>query len=420
MTRLIPRWAPLALAVLVVLAVVAYSVYAAGAQMPPMPRRAADPVRPDVSVVVVRPGTYQADVSGYGAAQPHYALSLTAQVSGRVIEVSGSLEPGQQVAEGQLLARLEDSDYRAAVASADYELASARQTLLEEERQRVQARTEWEASGLGGAPDSALVLRGPQVATAQAAVTNAEAALASARMDLDQTNILAPFDALVIERAIAPGGYVQAGGDIATLYSTDRVEVTVALSPRDWGNLPDTGDLTGPDGPTVTLRDTASGETWSGHVLRAEGHRSDTTRQRNLVIGVRAPLDREPALLPGTFLQVHVPGRPVDGLWKLPNTAVSQQGKVWIVGDDDALRSLVADTVFTGHDAVYVRGPDGLVDSAQRVLAHPLNSYVTGMRVNPVVVDPWSIETSASAAPQGSGGVFAGREDGPPPERPIP
>jgi len=379
------RWVPLLLASLTVVAVVAYSLYAAGAQGPAPPKAAAEPVRPDVSVVVVRPGAYRAEVSGYGAAEPHYALDLTAQVSGQVTEVSASLEPGERVAHGQLLARLEDSDYRAAVASAEYELASARQTLLEEDRERVQAKAEWDASGLGGRPESALVLRGPQVATAKANVANAEAAVAGARIDLDQTNILAPFDALVVARSVAPGSYVQAGGEIATLYSTDRVEITVALSARDWANLPDMATLRGADGPMVTLTDVAAGQRWTGRVLRAEGHRSETTRQRNLVIGVQTPLDRTPALFPGTFLDVHIPGRSVDGLWKLPSTALSQQGEIWIVDADDALRSLPADLVFTNRDAVFVRVPEGLGDDDQRVLVHPLNSYVTGMTVHPVL-----------------------------------
>jgi len=275
-----------------------------------------------------------AEVAGYGAAEPHYQLSLTAQVSGRVKDVSPNLEPGARVADGQWLARLEDSDIRATVASAEYDLASARQALLEEEREQVQDRSEWKASGMRGTPESDLVLRDPQLATAQAAVVNAQAALDSARVNLDQTTILAPFDALVVARAISPGSYVQAGEKVATLYSTDRVEVAVALSARGWANLPDIAGLSGPDGPAVTLVDVASGQTWEGCVVRAEGHRSATTRQRNLIIAVDAPLDRDPTLLPGTFLQARVPGRLVDGLWKLPSAALSQRGDVWIVDAD--------------------------------------------------------------------------------------
>ncbi|MBZ9556502.1 efflux RND transporter periplasmic adaptor subunit [Halomonas coralii] len=354
---------------------------------------------PDVSVIDVEPASYRARLTGYGAAQPRYSLALTAQVSGRVTALDDGFASGERVARGTALVTLEDSDYAAALAEARYNLASARQALLEARQEQRQARQEWQASGLSGEPDSPLVLHGPQVATAQAAADNAEAAMASAQKDLDQTRIAAPFDALVVERDVAPGSYVQAGDTLATLYSTDRVEVTVSLPQRDWQQLPDAAILTRGDWP-VTLRDDQTGQQWQGRVVRVERHLDDTTRQRALVVAVDQPLDRSPALLPGNFLEVRLAGREVAGLWKLPASALSQRGKLWYVTADGTLADVDAEPAFRDGNAIYVPVPDDLTDRHQRVLTHPLSSYLAGMAVN--AVRPDAPDGSAALADAGT------------------
>ncbi len=381
------RWLPLTGAFAVVGLVVVYILSASQAQTagpgrPPM-GGAEEAPRADVSVVTVEPGTYRAEISGFGAAQPRYALELTSQVSGQVTALAPGFEAGATVAAGQVLATLEDSAYAATVAEAEYTLASARQTLLEEERERAQAQAEWKASGIRGQPKSELVLRGPQLATAQASVRQAEAALASARKDLERTTLTAPFDAVVVSRAIAPGSYIQAGGTVATLYSTDRVDVTLALPPGDWQSLPDARALaTG--SWAVTLFGVDGGGTWSGYVLRADRHVSDETRLRSLVVAVDAPLEQTPPLLPGTFVEARLDGQAVAGLWSLPGSALSQNGEIWYVADDGTLATFPAEPLFRRGDALFIRPPGELAATARRVVVHPLTSYTPGMAVNPV------------------------------------
>ena len=388
MSRRLGRGAILLAAIGLLAAVVLYNWLAmrSGGETP-LGRQApaAQAQRPDVSVVTVTPDRYQARARGYGQAAARFELTLTAQVQGRVEDLASDFDKGRRVAEDTVLVRLDDTDYRAAVASAEDDLAAARLTLLEEERQGVQARAEWRASGLGGEPDSELVLRGPQLAATQAAVANAEAALASASEDLAKTRIRAPFDALVIARAVAPGSFVQSGTEVATLYSTDRIEVEVFLSAREWANLPDQATLADGQWP-VTLTSVEDGRRWTGHVLRVAQHLDEETRQRALIAAVDAPLDRDPPLFPGTFLELEIAGRLVDGLWRLPSTALSQRGEVWYLRDDDTLASFAAEPLFSAAGAIYVRPPEALAEVPQRVLVHPLNGYLQGMAVRPVEV----------------------------------
>jgi RND family efflux transporter MFP subunit len=319
----------------------------------------------------------------YGAAETHYQLTLTAEVSGRVENLAEGFEVGSRLAVGTELARIEASNYRAALAAAESERQQARVTLLEEERQALQAEAEWRASGLEGEPDSPLALRQPQLAAARTALDNAQAAVDSARYDLAQTRITLPFDALVISRDIAPGSYLQAGTQVATVYSSDRVEITLSLPARDWQNLPDGDRLLSGAWP-VTLTGVENGQQWQGRVLRTEQHLDSTTRQRSLVVAVDQPLALEKPLLPGTFLKARLVGDQVDGLWQLPSSALSQRGEIWFVDTDEQLDHFATDPLFNDGEHIYVRAPKTLAGTPIQVLSHPLNSYLKGMLVNPV------------------------------------
>jgi RND family efflux transporter MFP subunit len=354
----------------------------AQAARPAAPKKIAQQ-HPAVSVVTVQSGSYNAQVTAYGATSPHFELTLTAQVAGQVDRLASNFEAGYKLKKADAIVFLEGSDYRAQVAAAKKNLSDARLMLLEEEREALQAKTEWETSGMKGAPASALVLRQPQLEAATAAVAKAEADLVSARRDLNKTRIVAPFDALVVQRHISPGSYLQAGTPVATLYSTDRVEIAVSLPADDWTKLPETAVLNSGQWPAA-LSHVQNGEKWNGRILRAQHHLDASTRQRGLILALDHPLDSDPPLLPGTFVKATIPGRRLENLWELPGSALSQKGEIWYVQADHTLASFPAKPLFNDGDVIYVSVPDTLKGREQKVLVHPLNSYLAGMRVDPV------------------------------------
>ncbi|HDZ16131.1 MAG TPA: biotin/lipoyl-binding protein, partial [Methylophaga aminisulfidivorans] len=175
----------------------------------PIPTKKESIASPDVSVISVSPASYFSEVSAFGSADPHFSISLTSQVAGQIEQISADFENGKRVKKGITLAQLENSNYQAAVESARQVLSAAKVSLLEEERQGMQALAEWQSSGLKGEPDSDLVLRKPQLEAAKASVKNAQASLKSAEKDLARSMIKAPFDALIINRAVSLGSYIQ-------------------------------------------------------------------------------------------------------------------------------------------------------------------------------------------------------------------
>ncbi|AMX02303.1 efflux RND transporter periplasmic adaptor subunit [Microbulbifer thermotolerans] len=348
----------------------------------PMPPKRDAVLAADVVVVRVNTERYTPPIEAFGAAESHYQLTLVSEVEGLVKAVSENLESGRMVKKGELLVQLENSDYRETLATAEAALASARLDLLEVEREADQAQAEWKASGLEGEPDSPLVLYEPQLAEARASVAENEAAVVRARRDLAQTEIRAPFDALIVSRGIAPGSYLQSGGEVAELYSTDRVEIALPLSQRDWNALPDSKTLE-QEGWPVALSSVESGAQWLGYVRRVERHQDDTSRQRSLIVAVDQPLAQEPELTPGTFIRAEVPGREQSDLWRLPPSSLSQRGEIWYV-TDGLLAKFAAEAVASDKETIYIRPPESLRQQEVSVLVHPLSSYVPGMAVNAV------------------------------------
>lgn len=324
MRRIIQWLAPPA-ALLILIGVILFSSVSMKAKMQqPPPKKEIDAARAEVSVLKVDSESYEAIITGLGESSPHYSLTLTAEVSGLVKQLGNNFESGSILKKGDTLLLLDDTEYAAAVAKAESDLAESELALLEEERQAAQAEAEWKASGLEGEPDSELVLHQPQLAAAHAAVKNAKTALDLARNNLQKTTVTAPFDCLVVARQAVPGSYLQAGSEIASLYSTDRVEIGIALSAAEWDNLPAAGELYG---RPATITSVENGHTWSGMINRIEYHLDTTSRQRTIIVEVARPLEQSEPLLAGTFVQAKIAGKTVSNLWKLPGSSLSQRGK---------------------------------------------------------------------------------------------
>ncbi|MCG8313072.1 MAG: efflux RND transporter periplasmic adaptor subunit [Pseudomonadales bacterium] len=346
---------------------------------PPQPQKV---LAADVAVLQIVTGSYNATITAYGNTESRYGLTLQAQVGGQISGLSAQLETGQLIKTGDVLVELDSRDYEAALATAKAELSSARVALLEEQRQGEQAALEWQSAGLEDAPDSELVLRRPQLESAQAAYNQAKAAVVSAQRDLENTQVKAPFNALVIERLIAPGSLVQEGTELATLYSSDEMEVTINLTASDWKNLPARFDEPG-QWPADIVAVDGSGR-WSAYVSRQSSHLDTETRQRALVLQINNPLAQNPPLYPGQFVQASLSGIAQSGLWKLPVSALSQRSEIWFVTAENTLDSFGATILFSDTDAIYLRPPASLSSTPQLVLIRPLNSYLQGMKVNPV------------------------------------
>ncbi|MEJ2692007.1 MAG: efflux RND transporter periplasmic adaptor subunit, partial [Candidatus Thiodiazotropha sp.] len=260
-----------------------------------------------VEVAKVSPSTVRLTLEAWGTVQAARQVNLQSQVTGEVLQTDDAFEPGAHIPKGEMLLQIDPADYRLAVRQRRADLTKAEADLALEEGKRAVAEQEFALLSQETDPSPAqrrLMLREPQRNTARAAVAAAEAALAAAELDLARSKVVAPFNALVMERQVNRGTRVSSGANLATLIDTDTfwVELAVPAASLRWIELP--GD--GKQGAQVRLyqeRVWSPGDYREGRVIRLRGDLDQKGRMARLLVAVSDPLsliDRErPSLLLG-------------------------------------------------------------------------------------------------------------------------
>jgi len=198
--------------------------------------------------------------------------------------LSESLVRGGFVKKGQLLARIDPSDYEAAMIDAESSLASANAALEQERAQGLVAKKEWKR--ITDASPTELSLRKPQLAQELARLRAAEASILRAKRNLERTELRAPYDAMIDGRNIGLGSFVGVGNTVGKLLSTDIAEVRLPVADNQLQYLIDHGKLA-----KVNLIGTFAGieTTWQASIIRNEGVIDNKSRMSYLVAQINDP-----------------------------------------------------------------------------------------------------------------------------------
>lgn len=340
---------------------------------------------PLVRVTESTPADAAPAVSTYGNVRSYYETSIAGQVGGLVESISPDFDAGRPVKAGDLLAKIEDSDFKTVVAERQSALAQTHQTLADEETRSRIAGEDWQASGrkLTDAPD--FTLRKPQLAAARAAVVAAEESLQRAMLDLERTGIRAPFDAIVQSRSTSPGNVVAAGATLGTLVSRDKAEVRLPLTPAQVSILDLPLAFTSGGGAAVpaTLRSPSRpGLEWQASITRTEAAIDAKNQVLYVIAEIPHPFDDPEAFLPvGTFVTAQLAGRTLESVHSLPESTLIDDSFIWVVGPDDTLLRQPAARLSSGAGTVLARIEEPVTPLPLKVVKRPLASFRDGMTV---------------------------------------
>lgn len=322
-----------------------------------------------VEVHRVTRGPHPVTVRAMGTVGAAREVQLAARVGGEIIEVSGEFVPGGRFEAGQRMLQIEPRDYDLVVQQRSSDLARTDGELKVELGQQSVARREYALLGeTVDKEDEELVLRRPQLATAQAAVAAARASLEQARLDLDRTTVRAPFNAMVQSREVDVGSQVSAGAPLATLVWTDAfwVEVTVPVNQLRWLTIPRAAGEAG--SPARIYHEAAWGADVKrdGTIARLKADLEPLGRMARLLVSVADPLSvsteasQRPAMILGAYVRVELEGRPLENVVRVPRTALRDGNRVWVMAADNTLNIHHVAVAWSGNDHVYVS--DGLAD----------------------------------------------------------
>ncbi|MHB8448093.1 MAG: efflux RND transporter periplasmic adaptor subunit [Rudaea sp.] len=173
--------------------------------------------------------------------------TVSAQISGTIVDEH--VEEGEHVAEGQVLAHLDDSAQRAALAQAKAQQQAATATLAQYQAQLAQAQRDLKRAqdlvgrhlvsqqSVEGAQTQVATL-GAQVGAQHKQIELAQAGVTAAQVQLDYCTVRAPFAGVIIAKnaqvgeIVSPfsagGGFTRTG--VATVVDMDSLEVDVDVN----------------------------------------------------------------------------------------------------------------------------------------------------------------------------------------------
>jgi RND family efflux transporter MFP subunit len=307
-------------------------------------------------------------------------------VAGRIVWASPAFVEGGAFREGDVLARIDDADYRLAVVRAQSQVAQAEEALAREEAEAELARQDWQALGRGD--PSPLAVREPQLAQARAALAAAQASLRSAELDLSRASIRAPFTGRLRERRANIGDYVGPGSPVAVMFSTDAMEIRVPLTDADLAALrtPVGFAASGTNaGPAAHVSVASGGQvrTWEGRLVRTEATVDARTRLVYGVVQVADPFSPRHAapLAPGMFVTARIDGSSRETMVAAPRSALKRNEYVYVVGADNTIDIRQVRPAQTTADEVLFR--DGVADG-ERLVVSVLTTPREGMAVTPI------------------------------------
>ena len=333
-----------------------------------------------VNTMAVEVRSVAMTVASQGTVEARQTVDLVPQVSGAITWVSAKFVNGGTFAEGERVLQIDPRDYELAVVTAQARVADATQQLETVKAQADQAVSEWKQLDRG--TPTALALRKPQLAGAEAALKSAEAELLKARLMLERTQITAPFNGIITAKQVDRGQYVTPGTLLAEFASSDEMEVRLSLPERELAKL-DLGKMR-EHGLRVRLAslDSDGQQVWEGMVVRTEGRIDPKTRNTVVVARLSGPeltaLDGHSRLIIGQFVRAEIAGREFESVYELPRVALHNGDSVYVVDPENRLRERKVTLLDINDDSILVA--EGLTEG-EVVTVSPMTSGVEGIEV---------------------------------------
>lgn len=337
-------------------------------------------------------------VFGLGTVEARILSEVGFEVGGTLVELNA--DHGDRAEEGQVLARLDTAEQEARIAKAraalliavanisraeaNVDKAEAVLAQREETNRRRQALVGRDVISREAADEALrdLAVAEADVAVASSEVETARALLADAeaQLQIEETllryrSLVAPYDALIIERHIEKGTVVNVGNPVFTLIATGSYWGLAYVDEARAGFLQ--------DGQRVDARlRSRPQDSFTGQVVRIGLESDRVTEERRVFIKGDNP---PPRVYLGEQAEFWITVARLDQALLVPEAAVQgydgREGRVWTVEDERLQQRIVSFRHRTEDARLEVVG--GLPDGA-RVVTQAEDGFRTGRRAEVV------------------------------------
>jgi multidrug efflux pump subunit AcrA (membrane-fusion protein) len=369
-----------------------------------------------VNVVTAQPESITPILEAFGEIQSRRTLDLRMVASGQVIELSPNFIEGGQVAEGEILARLNDANAQSDLSRAKADVTDALSEVAEAERAISLAHDELSAAvqqsdlrqrayerqldlqtrGVGTAAAveaaelaassaaqsvlsrrSALDQARARQSQAQTRLTRVKLAADDAQRRLDDTVMHAEFAGVLSGISLVQGGLVGTNERIGQLIDPNTLEVAFRVSTEQYSRLLDDNGKLIASNADVSLSVLGTELTSKAVISRDAGAVGDGQTGRLLF----AQLDNPIGLKPGDFVVIKVQEPELRFAIRLPGTALDAENAVLVLGEDDRLEKIDVTLLRRQGNDVIVRSRDVV---GRDVVAQQTPLLGAGIKVKPL------------------------------------
>ena len=186
-----------------------------------------------VNTQLIKKSTHPIIVEGYGLIQASQETTITPQVKGKIVYINPRLNIGTQFKKGDILARIEQADYQKAISQENAHVQKATLELIQEEAKKIVAKKEWDLlnkHSQESITNKELTLRTIFVENAHAKLIATQSSLEIAKLNLERTNIRAPYNGYIMNKNFEIGDIINNNNNIMTFANLDLLEVQANIS----------------------------------------------------------------------------------------------------------------------------------------------------------------------------------------------
>lgn len=379
--KLFPKTLRILLPIFIILIGVGFAIYFKKTA-PTIKRKPPKQKIPSVEVLKAESKDAKQYLQVMGTVTPSRKINLRSRVSGEIVFVSPDFMPGGRIATGEVLLKIDPTDYQVEVEKAQSALDTKKAELAIEQGNQSIAREEirlMSETSQDALYETDLALRKPQLKQAEAAVASAEADLRKAKLNLKRTIVLAPFNTLITERNVNLGAHVSTQDIMAVLVGTDEfwIEAAVPLDQLAAVNMDKK------DGSKVVIHSHGSPAEWQGRVIHTTGTLNEKSRMASMIIAVPDPLglnteNNGTALMLDNYVTVSIEGNTMPGVIELPRTSLRDGNTVWVFDNGKlSIRSIAI--AWKQGERVFI---DKGIDTDDTIIVSTISIPVDGMRLS--------------------------------------
>jgi RND family efflux transporter MFP subunit len=326
-----------------------------------------------VEAILARSVSVPKRYTGYGTARAMLAANIAAEVSANVMYKPEQIEEGAYVDQGDLIVKLDDTDFiqaqNRALANIEALAAELRSLQVEEERLSEQYRLAQQATALAQAELEKLREAGRAGGTTALEIDRTERELtriqreeqalrqqldllptrrsrleaqqgaeqsqvALAEKNIDRTRITAPFPGYIQHVNVDVGEHVAPGTRVARLVDLSRIEIPLSV-PVSAAEVVRAGDA------ALVQIDEPGTPPWQGEVIRIAPEADQETRTITVYVEVEQPalFEEGARLRPGQFVMGELRAEQNERAIVVPRRAVIED-RILIVDEEGKARSV--------------------------------------------------------------------------------